>query len=153
MAENLETVNDYLACNWGIDTEDKQPIYRVVWAPDQYEKRLMDHTDSGIQLLHPEVREVPKYSYLPAAFLLERRALVPADQKNELAGIHKSYEPLWCFVDHFGNPVRPTIQACSFIIDCVNAAMGKSSLAKYKDPNIGATPEETLEKQKARILD
>ncbi len=151
MPENLTTINEYLARNWGIDTEDKEPIYRVVWGPDQFEKRLMTSTDAGIQLLTPEVRTVPKYHYLPDAFILERRALIPESQAKELPGIHKSYEPLWVFIDAEGNPVRPTILGCKFVIDCVNAAIGKKSMAKYKDPNVGETPEESYAIHQARI--
>lgn len=151
MAENLETVNQYLRDNFGIDTDDAEPIYRVVWGPEQLEKRLMTSTDAGIQLLHPEVREVPKYWYVPEAFILEQRVLVPESDQKQLAELKKSYEPLWVFVDHQGNPVRPTILGCKFVIDCVRAAIGKKSLAKYKDPNIGASPEETQAIHRLRL--
>jgi hypothetical protein len=76
-------------------------------------------------------------------YILERRVLVPDASLKELAGAKKSYEPLWVFKGADGYPVPPTIPACEFIIDTVLAATGKQSMAKYKDPNIGATPEET----------
>lgn len=151
MAENLETINKYLSEVYGIDTEDKEPIYRVVWSDDQFEKRTTKFTDSGIELLNPEVRTVPKYSHVGSAFVLERRALVPEHNVTELAGLTKSYEPLWVFRDANDEPVRPTILGCQFIINTVLAAMGKKSLAKYKDPNVGDTPEESYALHQARL--
>lgn len=151
MAENIETINQFLRDTFGIDTDDSWPIFRVVWSDDQYENRETKYTDSGIELLTPEVRRLPKYQWVQHAYILERRVLVPDDNLKELAGIKKSYEPLWVFIGGNGLPVPPTCQGCKFIIDAVYAAIGKKSMAKYKDPLEGLTPEEANEVQKARI--
>lgn len=152
MAEKIETINEYLKVTFGIDTDDGQPIFRVVWSEDQYEKRETKYTDSGVELLYPEVRLLPKYKqFIKDSYILERRVLVPDISKQELAGAHKSYEPLWVFRGTDGNPIPPAIIACKFVIDAVYAALGKKSLSKYKDPMEGLTQEEAYELNKQRI--
>lgn len=151
MPENLETINQFLADNFGIDTDDSEPIWRVVWSDDQREMRETLHTDSGIELLSPEVRELPKYPWIKHAYVLERRVVVPDINLKELPATKKSYEPIWVFLDRNGIPLRPTIQAAKFVVDTVYAAQGKSSMAKYKDPEAGLSPEESYDRQQARI--
>lgn len=151
MAEKIETINQFLRDNYGIDTDDSIPIFRVVWSEDQFEKRLTKFNDNGTELLHPEVRTVPKYSYLKDVYVLERRVLVPEVNREELAGLQKSYEPLWNFKQEDGTPIPPSIQGCKFIIDTVYAALGKKNLSKYKDPMDGLTPAEAYELNKQRV--
>lgn len=152
MAEKIETINQYLKDNFGIDTDDSEPIFRVVWSDDQFEMRETKYTDSGVELLHAEIRNLPKYkSYAPHVYILERRVLVPDTNLKELAGMKKSYEPLWVFTGKDGNPVPPTISGCKFVIDALYAALGKKSMAKYVDPDAGLTAEEAYEKKKGEI--
>lgn len=151
MAETLDTVNQFLRDTFGIDTDDSLPIFRVVWADDQFDKRETKFTDSGIELLEPEVRELPKYPWIEHAYVLERRVLVPDMNLKELAGVKKSYEPVWAFYDAYGEPVAPTIQGCKFVVDVLYAALGKTGLAKYKDPDAGLSPQELYEKRQAEI--
>lgn len=151
MAEKIETINQFLRDTYGIDTDDSLPIFRVVWSEDQFEKRLTKFNDDGIELLTPEVRTVPKYSYLKDVYVLERRVLVPEINREELAGLQKSYEPLWNFQQEDGTPIPPTIQGCKMIIDIVYAALGKKNLSKYKDPMDGLTSQEAYELNKQRI--
>jgi len=152
MAEKIETVNQYLEDNFGIDTDDSKPIFRVVFSDEQFEKRETKFTNIGIELLYPEVRELPKYQWIKGMYVLERRVLVPDDNLKELAGLKKSYEPVWVFQGADGFPVPPTILGCKTVIDVLYAALGKSSLAKYKEdiPAIGS-PQEQYEANKASI--
>lgn len=147
----LETINQFLKDKFGIDTEDKEPIFRVVWSDSQFEKRETNYTDSGIALIHPEVRELPKYPWVKHMYILERRVLVPDESLKELAGLRKSYEPIWVFKGADNNPVPPTIPGCEFIIDSLYAALGKKSMAKYKDPMAGLSAEEQYAIQQKRI--
>lgn len=151
MAEKIETINQFLRDNYGIDTDDSLPIFRVVWSEDQFEKREMKFTDSGVELLYPEVRMVRKYSYLKDVYILERRVLVPEQNQKELCGLQKSYEPLYNFKQEDDTPIPPTIAGCQFVIDVVYAALGKKDLSKYKDPMEGLTPAEAYELNKQRI--
>lgn len=151
MSEKIETINQFLRDTYGIDTDDGEPMFRVVWSDEQFEHREMKYTNSGIELLHPEIRLVPKYSYLKAVYVLERRVLVPEASQRELCGIKKSYEPIWNFKRDDDTPIPPTIQGCKFTIDTLYAALGKSSLNKYKDPRDGMNAAEAYELNKARI--
>lgn len=133
--EPLTNLNQRLIDYFGLDTASSNPMFRIVWADDQTEKRMMDTLDNGIQLLHPVVREVKKYSYLHNVHVLEQLVLVPDEQQKELAGVKVSYEPLWVYVDAGGNPLPPKWEPTKLVIDTVHAATGKKSLRKYVDPD------------------
>jgi hypothetical protein len=142
LTESIESINRQLVDLFGIDTITGKPIFRVVWAQDQLEKRLVDTTNEGLFLLTPEVREVIKYPWIKEKYLLERLVLVPDNNKSELPTQRQSYEPLWVFMDSDGNPLPPALWACKFVIDTVYAAMGKKSLRKYVDAEEENPPEE-----------
>ncbi len=161
IAKEVELINKSLIDNYGIDTFSSLPIFRVVWSDEQFEKRLMECTDAGIQLLTPEVREVRKYwHWIRHRYILERLVLVPEHQQVELAGVKISYEPLWTFENSQG-ALPPTEQACKFIVDTVlsHQAVAKAMitgnervdrpLTRYADPD--SSQEVAKENQKKRI--
>ena len=153
--ENLETINQSLRDHFGIDSDDSESMYRVVFSNDQYEKRETSYTDTGVALLRPEVRLLPKYPWIVDKYILEERCLVPDVNLKELAGLKKSYEVLYAFADDRGRPIRPSFVACKFIIDSVRAAKGKKSMASYKpkiDPSI-KNKNEYYESRKAELDD
>ena len=133
--ETIESLNQQLIDHFGLDTASSKPMWRIVWAADQVEKRLMSTLDNGIQLLHPVVREVKKYNYIKDAFVLERLVIVPDFQQKELADVKLSYEPIWVYVTATGMPVPPKWEPTKLIVDTLYAAMGKSGLKKYIDPD------------------
>jgi len=133
--ETIVSLNQRLVDHFGLDSSTSKPIFRIVWAPDEVEKRLMSTLDSGVELLHPQVREVKKYNYITNAYVLERLVIVPDFQAKELADVKLSYEPLWVYVDATGNPLPPKWEPTKLIIDTLYAAMGKKSLRKYTDPD------------------
>lgn len=134
LTETVESINRQLIDLFGIDTITGLPIFRVVWSNNQFEKRLMDTTDTGIILLTPVVREVPKYKqWIRDKFILERLVLIPDVNQSELPTQKLSYEPLWVFQNSQGDPLPPALWACKFVVDTVYAAMGKRSLRKYVD--------------------
>ena len=140
-------INELLAAHFGI-ADDRRPIWRIVWSDDQYEKRLMDCTDEGLILLHPEVREVPKYKqWVPSKWVLEQLVAVPDVNSKELAGMKVSYEPVFVFENAKGDALPPKFEVSKIVIDTIYAAMGKTSLAKYKEPS----QEESIEQQKVRV--
>ena len=119
-----------------------QPNYRIVWADDQLEKRLVDCTPEGMQLLYPEVREVKKYNYIKERYLLEK--LVPVSELNAHELVDElSYECIWNFEDQYGFPLPPKWEAIEFILDTLHKQMGKKAI--YKEP------EKTVESEKERI--
>jgi len=138
----ISHLNQQLIDHFGLDSSSGMCIFRIVWADDQVEKRMMSTLDNGIQLLTPVVREVRKYSYLKGVYVLERLVVVPDFQQKELADIKLSYEPLWVYVDASGNPLPPKWEPTKLIVDTLYAAMGKSSLKKYVDPDVGMEAKE-----------
>ena len=144
--ESVEAINKWLRDEYGIELTSDRPIYRVVWSNDQTEKRLMYYTDSGIALLTPEVREVPKYQWAKDRYILERLSYVDTEVAGEMTINKISYEPIWSFVDNKLNALPPRRDVCKIIIDTLHAAIyGDHSLAKYKDKG------EDLEETKERI--
>jgi hypothetical protein len=140
--ERLDVINKRLAEHYGVDTINGLPIWRIVWSHDQVEKRLMNVTDAGIHLITPEVREVPKYRhYIHNKWVLEKLVIVPEQQQAEIC-TPISYEPMFVFETNNGGFLPYKWEACAFVIDTVNAAMGKSSMhAKYVDPDSGKDPQ------------
>ena len=138
LTESLESINRQLRDLFGFDIITGESIWRVVFSEDQFEKRLMTHTDAGVILLKPEVREVPKYrQYIQQKFLLERLTLVPDMNQRELAGNKISYEPIFVFEHAKTKVALPArLDAAKFVIDSLYAAMGRTSLAKYKEDGL-----------------
>ena len=147
-----EQINELLINHFGIDTISGLPIWRVSWAPDHYEKRFGTwqdyHGDIYLRTV-TEMREVPKYPHLPMHYIFERLVIVPPEQVKELCGALISYEPIHPFWDSNMNPLPPKWEVCKFIVDTIYAAMGKSSLRKYVDPD--ADGNNGIEAQKERI--
>lgn len=150
--KDIEIINELLQSHFGIDTQGGQPIWRVVWSDDQFEKRLMPTTDEGLALLHPEVRLVPKYrQWIPHMWVLERLCLVPDMNIAELPTSRFSYEPLFPFHDRAGNPTQPKYEVCEWVINLVYAAQGKASLNKYVANPEGENSEEYTVNQRERV--
>jgi hypothetical protein len=139
--ESIETLNKRLVDHFGLDSDTGRPMFRIVWANDQLEKRLVATLDSGIQLLHPVVREVKKYPYLKDLYVLERLVVVPEVNQEELPTQKLSYEPVWGYHDGNGNPMPPIWEPTKFIVDTLYAALGKKSMRKYVDSEENTTPE------------
>lgn len=134
LTESIESINQQLIDLFGIDTITGLPMYRVVFSEDQLEKRLTQFTDSGLQLLHPEVRLLPKYrQWIQEKYVLENLVVVPIYSQSELPANKLTYEPLYVFETNEGVALPPTVWAAKFAVDSVHAAMGKHSMTKYVD--------------------
>ncbi len=144
LRETIESINYKLEKEFGRYLDDR-PNFRVVFSEDQYEKRLTDFTDEGFELIHPEVRLLPKYKqFIHEKYILER--LVPISGETDLVS-KISYEPAWVFQDKDGNYLPPFFEGCKFVIESIFAAIGKANThVKYRDPNI------TEEARRANIL-
>ncbi len=143
--EGLETINKRLLDYFSKDIASNQPIWRIVWSEDQYEKQLTKYTPEGLELLYPEMREVPKYKqWIHNKYILERLVIVPPINETELT-TKTNYEPVWVFEDKHGNPLPPKWEVCKYVIDCVLAAQGKSNLAHYN------RDDESVEKKEERV--
>lgn len=153
LPQDIQDINEKLKRHFGVDTITGDPMWRVSWSNDQYEKRLTEYTPEGLQLLFPEVRELPKYQWCRDRWIIERLVLVPDVHVGELPAQKVSYECMQYF-EHFktGDAIRPSFEACKFIVDTVYAAMGKSSLAKYVDEE-AKNPIEAREKRIQKLTD
>lgn len=133
----VEDINKLLKDKYGEDSLG-QAMWRVVWSTDQYEMRLTQHTDAGVSLLFPEVRELPKYKqYVKDRWVLEHLVIIPVTSLIELPATQLSYEIIHTFWDKNGNYMPPSFPACKFIADVVQAAMeearnGTGNLTRYK---------------------
>lgn len=137
LVEPIESLNKQLIDLYGIDTVTGKAIWRIVWSEDQFEKRLMAYTDEGLELLYPEVREVPKYrQWIKEKYVLERLVIVSDINKEELVGLKQSYEPLYVFMDKDDNYLPPILMVAQIVIDGIYAAQGKNKLTKYTDPDL-----------------
>lgn len=133
----VKLLNDRLNDQYG--KLEGQPLFRITWSEDQFEKRLTNYTADGLQLLHPEVRELPKYrQWIHNKYILEMLTVVP--DGGELV-TKLSYEPRWVFEDKNGKPLPPMWGAIYFVIETIlgNIQQG-DSYTKYKENN--ESPEE-----------
>lgn len=150
LTERIESINQQLIDLFGIDTSTGRPIWRVVWSEDQFEKRMVNTTPEGLLLLTPIAMEVPKYrQWIHEKYVLERLVVVPETDREELLASKLSYEPIFVFMNGQGDYLPPRVEICKIVVDTVYAAQGKTSLAKYKDPDSDA--KDALVRQRARV--
>lgn len=143
LTEPLERINYELERDFGKQIDDR-PSWRVVWSEDQTEKRWMDKTDEGFDLLYPEVRLVKKYQHIQERYVLEHLVPIPPNMQTDLVA-NASYEPIWTFEDRHRNYLPPSLDACKMIIEAIYASMQqKNAFTKYKDDT--ATPEANQKK-------
>lgn len=133
--ESIEHINNQLIAEFGRELiASDLPRFRVVFANDQFEKRIMTHTDEGFELIHPEVRLVPKYLYARNKYILER--LIPIVGETDLTA-KVSYEPAWTFEDTNGNYLPPRFDVCKFVVEALYSQINSAGcFTKYKDPTV-----------------
>jgi len=141
LVEPIDRINYWLEKEFG-RWENGQPKFRVVWANNQRDKRWTSFTDEGLELLHPEVRELPKYQHCLGFYVLEQLSIVPegSDLVTKL-----SYEPLWVFYDKNKHYLPPRFIMCKVIIDAMYTRMGAFA------PVNKETSEDVLEKRKIEL--
>lgn len=134
LREAIEDINEKLINRYG-RYYDGRPNFRVVWSEDEFEKRLTGYTDEGFELIHPEVRLLPKYrQYIREMYILER--LVPVVGETDL--IEKtSYEPAWVFRNKVGEYLPPFFDGCVHVIESILSVINKANThVRYKDKNV-----------------
>jgi len=140
LAESIEYINKQLVSLYGNEPyADDKPRFQVVFSDDQFEKRWTDRTKDGFELLHPEVRLLPKYRhYIQGKYILER--LVPIDQSNTDLTVLVGYEPCHVFMKANEDYIPPRLDMCCVVIDRLLSLAGrKVGVRKYNDP--AADPE------------
>jgi hypothetical protein len=145
LAERIDSINKQLRDEFGLESSINEPMFRVVFSDDQREMRLGDYNDftpSGLFIRSVrEVREVPKYQWIKARWVLEQLSVVPEVNMLELPTVKLSYEPLWIFENQSGDYLPPRYDAAKLIVDTMLAVKGKTSLRKYVDSEANTTTE------------
>jgi hypothetical protein len=142
--ERIEDLNQRLIDTYGLDTSSSDPIWRIVYAWDQFEHRYgeyEDRTSSGLFIRRvTETRLVPKYRQWirEGYYVLENLCVVPVSQLMDLPATKVSYEPIFVYQNFTKNiPLPPIWSVTKLVIDGVHLAMGKrNGYARYKDMDI-----------------
>lgn len=133
----FDRINTLLLDHYGMDTSTSKPMFRLVFAEDEYEIQDRVWKDFYGHLFIREVKEarqVRKYPEDDGKYILEHLVAIPFINQSQLPGQKMSYEPIWTFEDRWSKPLTPTMNACAFIVDTLLAAMGRGSLKKYVAP-------------------
>lgn len=146
--EHIDTINKRLRDFYGVQIDNNNAKFRIVWSDEQFETRfgIFDNVSkAGIFLgTYEGYKFVRKYPYLPEQWVLERLVNVPPG--TDLI-VKQSYEPIWGFGK---NDPRECWDAVKILIDTVleNVFRGKESkLPKYKEsPDTWNTKEATRER-------
>jgi hypothetical protein len=146
--ESIETLNMRLIDFFGTDASTARPMFRIVWANDETEKRLIETSEAGVDYLFPQVELVKKYPYLKDLYILEQLVAVPDVNAEELPTSKVSYEPLWAYCNDKREPRPPTWPATKMVIDVMFAAKGVTSLRKYVDSELNTTEDGRQERIK-----
>lgn len=153
LPESVESINKRLIDYFGL-FENGEPNWKLVWSEDELEKRLMTHTDSGIELVFPEVRLTKKFGYIKERYVLTRLVAVPEYQIEDLAGAKLSYEPIWTFEDVVGNETTPYWEAIQVIIQTLYDQVLNAGHKVPKKPGLeDANTEEALEYRANKIYE
>lgn len=147
LPQDVIKINQQLIDHFGVDTISGKPMWRCSWSNDQYEKRKTKYTYEGLEMLHEEVKELPKYQWIKSKWILERLVLIPDVHIEELPSERQSYECMWVFEHEKSKAaLPPNFIVAKFVVDTVYAAMGKRSMAKYVDEE-AKNPIESREKR------
>lgn len=117
--KNVDQINKYLETAYGRYL-DGRPIFRVVWAGDQYEFRHGTFEEySGPIFLRSftGIKQVKKYNYIQEnRWILEKFVPPPNSICEDLPdSIHGTYEPLYIF-EAKGQALKPILSACQLAI-------------------------------------
>lgn len=131
--ESIESLNKQLADLFGIDTVSNNPIWRIVWAEDQREKRLTKFSPTGIEYIYPMPIEMVKYPHIKGRYILEKLEAIPLQHVDELCGLRVSYEVKWVYENEKVGYLPPRLDVTQLVIHTLNFAQygNKSGLAKY----------------------
>ena len=153
--ESIEILNQRLIDHYGLDTASSNPMWRIVFSDDQFEKRFgeyEDRTPSGLFIRRVrEVREVPKYrQWIQGCYVLENLVVVPDVNLPELPSVKTSYEPIFVYQSFTKNePLPPIWSVTKIVIDAVLFTKNHPNpFAKYKD-----RPLEEAEKEFKEMYD
>jgi hypothetical protein len=143
---------------YGVDTITGLPIWRIVWAQAQFEKRVDTFDDRDVEgnLIRQvtEMRECPKYQWIIDNYILERLVVIPESNIIEMAGRKISYELIFRFFDKNQNYLPPKFEVAEFVIETIYAAQyGTKNLRRRYLDDPDATTEKSLESKQKRVAE
>lgn len=126
----VEFINKKLKQEFSTDLTGR-PIYRVVWAPSETEKRFGTFREYHHGIIIREfsgLHERKKYSWIGERWVLEKLVTLPVDWIPESANGH--YECIYTFQDKFGNYLPPIWSATEVLL---NILLGKVNVGQEKE--------------------
>lgn len=119
-----EVFNERLIQLYGREQLTQQPKYRIVWGPDQTEKRYGKYDlltkETGLWLGVKEgLVEIKKYWYLKDCWILER--VEPNLNRQDTIYEKYTYEPLLTFLDKDDNQLPLNWKAVEFLVGRIEA--------------------------------
>jgi hypothetical protein len=131
----LKSFNKQLIDDFGY-FDATRPKFRLVWSHDEFEQRLVDHSDEGFQLLSPKIVNKPKYrQWCDNRWVLEKCTEVPTGH-TELTVQPISWENIWTFQNRNGEYLEPNYLAAKFVINTIlGVTFSPSNMAKYNTTN------------------
>jgi len=105
-----EACNERLLEQFGRHLSTDLPRFRVVWAPDELEKRTTELTDAGLYVEgFKQIREMPKYRWLGDQWVVER---LHANYHKDVFEGNYVYECLVAFPEGLPLKWEPVEFAC-----------------------------------------
>ena len=116
MLREQKELNKFLE-KFGFTLDGKQ-IYRLVWSDSEFEWRKGVFREFLGEIFLREtigIKEVRKYNYIHARWILERNFPPEFVNNSEIANPNY-YEPIYVFQDRFGSYLEPTEKVLDFLI-------------------------------------
>jgi hypothetical protein len=114
---DVETINTRLRDRYGRAVDRDLPLFRVVRAETQVEKRKSQVTAEGFELLTGFcIREVKKYSYIPPCWILEIYCPMVNQAVRDAVDAPYTYEPMLPMLDPDDNPLPLSWKAIEFAV-------------------------------------
>ena len=151
LIESLKDLNKWLLRDFG-RFEDGRPMFRIIQNFRSYtEKQWCTHTNEGFELIHPEVREVPKYGYIKDGYyVLEKINTIDNGVETDLTE-RTPYEPLWTFMDRHGDYLPPSYFVAKIVIETMFESQSKG-IKKYTNSEDSIPDEEQVDKVEKELF-
>lgn len=95
---------------------DGKPLYRLIWSSNAFEWRkgvFRDFYGSIFLREYVGAKYVPKYSYLPSRWILEKYF---PDAHSEALPVYDRYEPIFAFQDKDCNPLPVSLKMVELLV-------------------------------------
>ena len=155
MTQDME-INHRLLHLYGRCPITNKPKYRVIWGPEQTEKRYGSYDiltqETGIWLgVKQGLVEIKKYWYLADCWILER--VEPNINRQDTFYDKFTYEPIFTFLDKDDNPLPLNWRAIYYMVGKLEKATRKVMLTEADHKEIEEKKQKAEEEKVYAILD